>query len=127
MVVVVTTYYHFSDVLFFVFFFFSSRRRHTRCLSDWSSDVCSSDLPLGGRASRAAPLDRPRPAARHRAHGFRPEIGRASCRDRVYISEVAGSLKKKEENNEKPKAHERNAAQARNRQDNADTVTRRQH
>src|SRR5262245_11406542 len=23
--------------------FFSSRRRHTRCLSDWSSDVCSSD------------------------------------------------------------------------------------
>src|SRR5262245_64848844 len=29
-----------SDVVFF----FSSRRRHTRCLSDWSSDVCSSDL-----------------------------------------------------------------------------------
>src|SRR5262245_63468289 len=32
-------------------FFFSSRRRHTRCLSDWSSDVCSSDLiGLGLRA-----------------------------------------------------------------------------
>src|SRR5471030_2439889 len=29
-----------------VVFFFSSRRRHTRCLSDWSSDVCSSDLGL---------------------------------------------------------------------------------
>src|SRR5205814_5597355 len=28
-----------------VFFFFSGRRRHTRCLSAWSSDVCSSDLP----------------------------------------------------------------------------------
>src|SRR5947199_5266082 len=28
-------------------FFFSSRRRHTRCLSDWSSDVCSSDLGSG--------------------------------------------------------------------------------
>src|SRR5262245_31147781 len=28
----------------FCYFFFSSRRRHTRCLSDWSSDVCSSDL-----------------------------------------------------------------------------------
>src|ERR1035438_10554471 len=28
----------------YFFFFFSSRRRHTRCLSDWSSDVCSSDL-----------------------------------------------------------------------------------
>src|SRR5215213_10534762 len=27
-----------------VFFFFSSRRRHTRLVSDWSSDVCSSDL-----------------------------------------------------------------------------------
>src|SRR5688572_31569034 len=38
-------------------FFFSSRRRHTRFDCDWSSDVCSSDLPgmrfllvLGGRA-----------------------------------------------------------------------------
>src|SRR5438034_2499819 len=29
----------------FFFFFFSSRRRHTRSLCDWSSDVCSSDLP----------------------------------------------------------------------------------
>src|SRR5258706_3723857 len=28
----------------YVFFFFSSRRRHTRLVSDWSSDVCSSDL-----------------------------------------------------------------------------------
>src|SRR5438046_8760982 len=27
-----------------MFFFFSSRRRHTRLVSDWSSDVCSSDL-----------------------------------------------------------------------------------
>src|SRR5690606_40109668 len=26
-------------------FFFSSRRRHTRFSRDWSSDVCSSDLP----------------------------------------------------------------------------------
>src|SRR5437899_9364300 len=32
---------------FLCFFFFSSRRRHTRCLSDWSSDVCSSDLLPG--------------------------------------------------------------------------------
>src|SRR5258706_4453798 len=30
-----------------LFFFFSSRRRHTRLVSDWSSDVCSSDLSLG--------------------------------------------------------------------------------
>src|SRR5699024_11734971 len=27
-------------------FFFSSRRRHTRSKRDWSSDVCSSDLPV---------------------------------------------------------------------------------
>src|SRR5690554_4531475 len=31
-------------------FFFSSRRRHTRCGRDWSSDVCSSDLP--GKAAQ---------------------------------------------------------------------------
>src|SRR2546426_5953954 len=43
------------------FFFFSSRRRHTRLQGDWSSDVCSSDLP--GRADRpGAPEDDP---ARH--------------------------------------------------------------
>src|SRR5207302_496980 len=30
---------------FIIFFFFSSRRRHTRFSRDWSSDVCSSDLP----------------------------------------------------------------------------------
>src|SRR6266581_821721 len=32
-------------MLVFFFFFFSSRRRHTRWTGDWSSDVCSSDLP----------------------------------------------------------------------------------
>src|SRR5262245_27343492 len=48
------------DFLFFLYlFFFSSRRRHTRCLSDWSSDVCSSDLwglllTLGGMEFAAA-------------------------------------------------------------------------
>src|SRR5258706_1485269 len=36
-----------------LFFFFSSRRRHTRLVSDWSSDVCSSDL-----ASRWPPRGR---------------------------------------------------------------------
>src|SRR5262249_58185534 len=30
---------------------FSSRRRHTRLVSDWSSDVCSSDLALRELAS----------------------------------------------------------------------------
>src|SRR5262245_64300059 len=53
----------------FFYFFFSSIRRHTRCLSDWSSDVCSSDLPpradplADRRGGRAAP---PRPAGPRR-------------------------------------------------------------
>src|SRR5256885_9904605 len=44
-------------------FFFSSRRRHTRLQGDWSSDVCSSDLPRrpapplrsGARAAAVGP------------------------------------------------------------------------
>src|SRR5437016_9461221 len=44
---------------FFFFFFFSSRRRHTRLVSDWSSDVCSSDLaPARCRHSPAKPRAR---------------------------------------------------------------------
>src|SRR5258705_11831790 len=42
-----------------LFFFFSSRRRHTRCLSDWSSDVCSSDLDDLLMQFQADILDRP--------------------------------------------------------------------
>src|SRR2546421_4441224 len=38
----------------FFFFFFSSRRRHTRSDRDWSSDVCSSDLPVGADRRRVA-------------------------------------------------------------------------
>src|SRR5699024_11287261 len=38
-------YFH----LLSLFFFFSSRRRHTSSKRDWSSDVCSSDLPLQPR------------------------------------------------------------------------------
>src|ERR1035438_10657599 len=41
-----TTHHYYVDF----YFFFSSRRRHTRCLSDWSSDVCSSDLSCRNRA-----------------------------------------------------------------------------
>src|SRR6266513_5807191 len=70
----------------------SSRRRHTRSKRDWSSDVCSSDLS----ASRTSVGQ---PARDHRSHrpdrGGGGKIGRASCRERVYISVVGGSLKKK--------------------------------
>src|ERR1035441_3702393 len=37
--------------------FFSSRRRHTRCLSDWSSDVCSSDV-AGPKTPTAVKVER---------------------------------------------------------------------
>src|SRR5205814_5375651 len=48
----------------FFFFFFSSRRRHTRCLSDWSSDVCTSDLESGWWEYETSPRmgSRPRTA-----------------------------------------------------------------
>src|SRR5438093_12249991 len=42
----------------FFFFFFSSRRRHTRLVSDWSSDVCSSDLMATLAGAQALGLDR---------------------------------------------------------------------
>src|SRR5205814_2882105 len=41
----------FRNIIYVCFFFFSSRRRHTRCLSDWSSDVCSSDLTSARRGT----------------------------------------------------------------------------
>src|SRR5262245_65168967 len=93
---VVGGWYVISCVWFVVvvlFFFFSSRRRHTRCLSDWSSDVCSSDLagPLGARwrlprrggGGRAGPCraDRGDPGgATGRAGGSQPAV--APCRPR---------------------------------------------
>src|SRR5256886_740502 len=42
-------------------FFFSSRRRHTRFDCDWSSDVCSSDLPRPGCRWPRSPPGRPAP------------------------------------------------------------------
>src|SRR2546427_7491361 len=45
----------FALPLIIIFFFFSSRRRHTRFDCDWSSDVCSSDLPLQSREARRSP------------------------------------------------------------------------
>src|SRR5688500_19574013 len=38
----------------FLLFFFSSRRRHTRLQGDWSSDVCSSDLPATAKSPSAS-------------------------------------------------------------------------
>src|SRR5262249_56173023 len=48
-------------------FFFSSRRRHTRLVSDWSSDVCSSDLDTG-----AVRGGEPAPGRDERVHDLAP-------------------------------------------------------
>src|SRR5438067_12470937 len=58
-------------------FFFSSRRRHTRSKRDWSSDVCSSDLP------HANPT---RPA------GARHEHPHSSSRRQQPVSQGTGRL-----------------------------------
>src|SRR5262245_63656832 len=92
-----------------LFFFFSSRRRHTRCLSDWSSDVCSSDLenataevrsvvsylPALLRAAgvtlalsilaMALAIAAGTSVAAGRVYGPWLEIGRASCRERGEV------------------------------------------
>src|SRR5207248_8137080 len=62
-------------VLFF--FFFSSRRRHTRSYGDWSSDVCSSDLPA--RVLEIEPIV----AANSAAWRGRRKIGKRSEERRV--------------------------------------------
>src|SRR5437762_12662482 len=87
---------------FFCFFFFSSRRRHTRYIGDWSSDVCSSDLTVDqGRLARSVRPDQAEALAGRDLQADLAqrgeEIGRASCRERVEIWVVAGSVKKKRE------------------------------
>src|SRR5205809_3309740 len=105
-------------ILCFFFFFFSSRRRHTRCSRDWSSDVCSSDLyeargaqhgMFYGSFPRAQNLfcnagvwHLPCNEGLSSAPGreivgttMAPEIGRASCRERVEITVVEVSVKRK--------------------------------
>src|SRR5438093_10533526 len=75
-------------------FFFSSRRRHTRLVSDWSSDVCSSGLRARFPAAtrRGSELGDASLGAVARASNA-PEIGRASCRERVYTSLYAETFK----------------------------------
>src|SRR5438046_4080595 len=92
-------------LFFCFFFFFSSRRRHTRLVSDWSSDVCSSDLflfPERVRSGFGSAISFPKrsitrvpssdlqaqawlqtraPCSRCYAESL--QIGRASCRERV--------------------------------------------
>src|SRR5438046_8107801 len=78
------------------YFFFTSRRRHTKLVSDWSSDVCSSDLlPTADLRPSAAAV---RAAMNGSARRIR-QIGRASCRERVDVLVVVVLLKKKKMDN----------------------------
>src|SRR5205085_7310325 len=94
-------------IFFIISFFFSSRRRHTRFDCDWSSDVCSSDLPNRTHAPLAREaleagiavvVDKPFAATAQEGRPLIEEarrrqlmltvfqnrqIGRASCRERV--------------------------------------------
>ena len=66
---------------YFNYFFFSSRRRHTRLVSDWSSDVCSSDLKSLALLRGSTPLQPP-PHARQKlgaASGLSPSAAPTSC------------------------------------------------
>src|SRR5262249_56333041 len=108
------------------FFFFASRRRHTRLVSDWSSDVCSSDLDLpavhalqdgfavrpladwqAGTPSQARAFDpdcdpQAPPNAEHYAAqvnaALRDKIGRASCRGKGGDAGGGPALKKTQQN-----------------------------
>src|SRR3546814_1277042 len=75
----------------FFFFFFKQKTAYEMRISDWSSDVCSSDLIAqadhGGLVGDLLAVE-PCAAALDQAPGFtlrgrKTEIGRASCRERV--------------------------------------------
>src|SRR3546814_15846627 len=75
-------------------FHFKQKTAYERRISDWSSDVCSSDLDR-----IAADIGLPRHSRAHALSLRSVKIGRVSCRERVCqyvsISVVAVSLKKK--------------------------------
>src|SRR3546814_2819185 len=98
----------FADVtgVLLVFFFFKQKTAYEMRISDWSSDVCSSDLDNGeGTPDKACPEGQKRTDCFHdlakfkrvykiemsdanagqpvRKIGYIDQIGRASCRERV--------------------------------------------
>src|SRR5262249_57362039 len=81
---------------FLSLFFFSSRRRHTRLVSDWSSDVCSSDLQPRNRLARLVESSFPQErvvAALVEVHDdpFRLDFDHTSCFHEFAIELFGGS------------------------------------
>src|SRR3546814_6051963 len=92
---------------YFSFFFFKQKTAYEMRISDWSSDVCSSDLFLSLLSLKAEMVTVDLPGGAHKTPGFLArnpfgqvpviedgdftladsnailEIGRASCRERV--------------------------------------------
>src|SRR5262245_63928185 len=82
---------------FYFFFFFSSRRRHTRCLSDWSSDVCSSDLRPGGPSENRRRLAKRERAQRRRRNQHHPARTQLRLAHRQLRTHVPGAVARSEE------------------------------
>src|SRR5438045_6866216 len=81
-----------------VFFFFSSRRRHTRCLSDWSSDVCSSDLNFVNASEEERELSLKRSSELNDAYRvLRDPLARVE-----YLLEIEGERKEGETKQQAP-------------------------
>src|SRR5262249_59791123 len=75
----------------------SSRRRHTRLVSDWSSDVCSSDL-LGKAENmtddriRISDADRERVVARLREHFAQGRLSSDELDERISAALTAKTV-----------------------------------
>src|SRR3546814_8104578 len=74
-------------LLLFVVFFFKQKTAYEMRISDWSSDVCSSDLNhIYAAVDYIARYGAPQTIEdmdRHHLIVYGEEIGRASCRERV--------------------------------------------
>src|SRR3546814_2034155 len=90
-VVVVVTILVILLVVALIFFCFKQKTAYEMRISDWSSDVCSSDLPAhlladvdyGGPVVAAVGRDNLVGTQFHPEKSQAVEIGRASCRERV--------------------------------------------
>src|SRR3546814_3690473 len=70
-----------------VFFFFKQKTAYEMRISDWSSDVCSSDLVNGSSAETTAgetisEMSCQRPSTRNSGHASSTDFGITACRRR---------------------------------------------
>src|SRR3546814_4111016 len=90
---VLSVHFHVLVLFYFSFFFFNQKTAYEMRISDWSSDVCSSDLSRLRRSSDASSRFSVIASCWRssltwasivwRIERFAKKIGRASCRERV--------------------------------------------